>query len=128
MHDKGYTSLKITVIVLICCIIALIYKYENPISSNLFPKCIFFSISGYKCPGCGTQRALHSLFNYDINAAIKHNALFVMSIPFIALLMAADLLKHTHPHFYSRMNNKYVIWITLIVILMWWITRNIFGW
>src|SRR4029079_4737349 len=97
--------------------LVIIYGYYNPVESGYFPKCIFHSLTGLKCPSCGSQRAIHDLIHFQISSALKQNALMVTSIPYLSFLV-----------FYRRNNllqGKKTIYIILVIIIMWTILRNI---
>ena len=83
------TNKKITFIVIAVAlaIMAVVYFVFDPTTTRLFPKCAFYALTGFKCPGCGSQRAIHALLHADVLAAIRYNALLVFSLPFIALLL-----------------------------------------
>lgn len=104
-----------------------IYFNYDPTSSILFPKCPVYAISGIKCMGCGSQRAIYSLLNLDILSALKYNGVLVLSIPFIIVLLYAELVKNKQAKFYRKVNNRWVIMTTLIVIIAWTVARNIFN-
>lgn len=103
-----------------------IYFSYDPTSSQLFPKCPFFLLTGYKCPGCGSQRAIHSLLHLDIPTAFSHNALLVLLIPFLLVLVYAEIMYTKKPNLYRRVNSQGVILTIFILILLWWILRNLF--
>ena len=116
------------IITIISLMLIYLYKTYNPINSNYFPKCPFKELTGYKCPGCGSQRAIHYLLNFDIFNAIKENLLLVISIPYLILGFIFDLIKVK--------NRKMLLWrkilfgtksiiIILILIISFWILRNI---
>ena len=54
---------KIINIVLLLGIIgvAVLFFVLDPNKHEIFPRCLFHSLTGGYCPGCGSQRALHSL-------------------------------------------------------------------
>lgn len=109
-------------------ILIIIYGKLNPENSNLFPKCPFRVLTGYECPGCGSQRAVHHLLNLEIKNAIKANALLVFSIPYILLLVFAELLKSKSKFFmnlYKTLYNSKAIWAVFVIIVFWWIARNL---
>lgn len=109
-------------------ILIIIYGKLNPENSNLFPKCPFRVLTGYECPGCGSQRAVHHLLNLEIKNAIKANALLVFSIPYILLLVFAELLKSKSKFFmnlYKTLYNSKAIWAIFVIIVFWWIARNL---
>ena len=102
-----------------------IYFYFDPTTSILFPRCPFYSITGYLCPGCGTQRAIHALLRGNIPAAWHFNALLLIALPYIALLLFAEATRRRMPRFYAIVNSRPVIWFWFIVIIFWWLVRNV---
>jgi hypothetical protein len=48
-----------------------------------FPRCPFNQVTGLWCPGCGTQRALHSLLHFDFAGAAAMNVLAVAALPLL---------------------------------------------
>lgn len=105
-----------------------IYTAFSPESSRLFPKCIFLQLTGVRCPGCGSQRALHALLNGDIAAAFRFNALLVSMIPYLVLLTCASMLRTRVPRFYAALCHPAIIYAIFILVILWWILRNVFGW
>lgn len=106
----------------------LIYFFFDPVSSGLFPRCPFLVLTGLKCPGCGSQRAVHALLHLDIVSAVRYNALLVVSLPVVAVLAYAEYQRERKPELYMRVNNRTVIMVCFAVIVAWWMARNIFGW
>lgn len=82
---------------------------------------------GLRCPGCGSQRAIHSLLHLQFKEAFLFNPLVIISIPFLILLAAAALTKESHPEFYSRIKAGAVSKALLAIVIGWWIFRNIAG-
>lgn len=105
-------------------VVIAIYALFDP-AHTPFPRCIFLTATGLKCPGCGSQRAIHALLSGDIAQAWHYNAFMVASLPLIALLLAAQTQRKSHPEFYNRMNSRAVILTVFVAIILWWITRNI---
>ena len=58
-----------------------IYSTFDPSASRWFPRCPFLMLTGLKCPGCGTQRAIHALLHGDVLSALRFNALLPVIIP-----------------------------------------------
>jgi len=125
------SSKRIILTVLAAFIVLLgVYVYfnfdpSNPSLSKFFPKCPFYSLTSLKCPGCGSQRAIHALLNGDIAGAFSYNALLLVSIPLIALYWIADLIKKRHPALDNALNHPVTIIILGVLVLAWFIARNI---
>jgi len=63
---------------------ALIFFAFDPTKVPIFPQCMFHQVTGLDCPVCGAQRALHQLLHGDLVAALRLNAMFVLSLPLAA--------------------------------------------
>ena len=119
-------ALSVTAVLAAAGVLLALYLFD-PASSVLFPKCPFFLLTGLKCPGCGSQRALHELVHLHIGEALRFNAALVLSVPFLATLAAAFLLRRQFPGFYAKVNSLPVILTVLALLLLWWVFRNLFG-
>lgn len=82
--------IKWSIAIILLTIIAILYKTYNPNGNIYFPKCPFRELTGLKCPGCGSQRAIHYLLNFDILNALKENVILVLSIPYILTGLVFD--------------------------------------
>ena len=83
---------KVTLIMLLCIVVASIYFVFDPITNKYFPSCIFYKLTGLFCPGCGTQRSIHSLLTGDIIAAVHANILLVFCLPFLVVYYAIQAI------------------------------------
>jgi hypothetical protein len=115
---------------LISIILIAIYFVFDPSRYLLFPKCPFNWITGYKCPGCGSQRAVHHLLHLNIKAAFRENALLVISLPYILLAFLFDYtnLKTQWPRARKALFGFNAILILLVIIMSWWVMRNMLNW
>ena len=121
-------SLIIVLIVVVLLLFGFIYYAVDPSASTIFPQCTFLKLTGYKCPGCGSQRAFHALLHGDIGAAFRYNAMLIIAIPWIALCLYAESRRTRNPRLYVRLNAPLLIWLFLVMVLLWWLLRNIFNW
>lgn len=126
--DSSRKLILYTLLIAVCAGLIYVYSRFNPESSALFPKCIFLQLTGFQCPGCGSQRVIHSLLNLDLRKAFEANAFLVLSIPYIIALLVSIPLKSRFPKFYNVLNSVPSIITIGILVIAWWIARNIFSW
>lgn len=58
--------------------------FFNPSTHGFYPSCVFHSLTGWNCPGCGMTRALYALLHGNVRLALKDNALFVVLLTTLA--------------------------------------------
>jgi hypothetical protein len=106
--------------------LAVLFFVLDPSKHDIFPRCLFNSITGYYCPGCGSQRAIHSFLHLDFAGVVTQNFLF---IPAFLLIF----YHYSHPFlnkfFRWKLPNifyfKSTPWIIFGVIIIFWIARNL---
>lgn len=106
--------------------LAVLFYVLNPSEHQIFPRCLFNSITGYYCPGCGSQRAIHSLLHFDLAGVVSYNFLF---IPGFLLIF----YHYSHPVLNRLLNWKLpnifyfksTPWIIFGVVILFWILRNL---
>lgn len=108
-------------------VVIIVYSIFNPLQSRFFPKCVFHSITGYDCPGCGTQRAIHSLLHGQLLNAIKYNLLFIVSLPYLfigAILDIANPENNKLARLKEKFYNSNILIAIAIIIIFYWFSRN----
>lgn len=98
----------------------------NPTTSVFAPKCMFKYLTGYDCPACGIQRAIHTLLNGDVVTALCYNYFLLISIPYFWAVAITTFCKS---EIVSKMSyyvqHPKVVKVVLALIILWWIMRNI---
>ena len=120
--------LKWTIVLIVASVLIILYKTYNPSGNIYFPKCPFLTLTGLKCPGCGSQRAVHYLLNFDIFNALTENIILVLSIPYILSGIVFDSLKETNENILKWRKvlfGRKAIFLILTIIIAFWILRNL---
>lgn len=72
-----------------CGVAGILYlAFNDPVESPA-PSCVFHRLTGYDCPGCGTQRAVHALLQGRVADAWKANAALFFAVPVAGLYIGA---------------------------------------
>ena len=106
--------------------LAVLFFVLDPSKNAIFPRCMFNSLTGYYCPGCGSQRAIHSLLHLNIAGVVHYNFLFLPALILIIYHYLHPLLNRVFkwklPNIFYLKNTP---WIILGVVIVFWILRNI---
>lgn len=95
--------------------VLLLLHLRNPQDVSWFPRCPFFTLTGYKCPGCGTMRAIHALLHLRVFDAVRLNPFMVSSIPIMLAMVLSRRFRY----------NVLIGKIVLVSTMVWWVLRNV---
>jgi len=110
-------------------VLGIVYFLNNPRDYDIFPKCPVYYFTGLKCPGCGSQRAIHHLLHLDFISAVKENFLLVISIPYLAVGFIFEQIKRPSERILrwrKILYGKTAIIFVLIIIILFCVCRNVF--
>lgn len=105
-------------------VIVVIYGTLNP-AETPFPRCPFLLLTGWQCPGCGSQRAIHALLHGNLLQAWNYNAALVCSIPLLSLMVFAALNRERLCRLYNILNSSTACLVWLVSLIGWAIFRNL---
>lgn len=101
------------------------YYIFDPAESEWAPKCMFHIVTGWECPGCGSQRMLHALMHGNLKAAWEANAFLLCATPILALVAFSAIFRTRLPGLYRRVNSLPSIIIIAVALVAWTIGRNV---
>ncbi len=106
--------------------LAALFFHLDPATQPIFPKCIFHSLTGLHCPGCGSQRAIHDLLHFDIEGVVQNNFLF---LPALVISIYGIIVPFSNRYFNTSfknfLNHPKTPVIIALLILLFWVIRNI---
>ena len=105
-----------------------VYFFLDP-EQHFFPKCPFLWLSGWKCPGCGSQRAVHHLLHGDVTEALRVNFLFVLALPYVLLGLTLEYTAWGRKQMAIRRRwyGYRAALVALVCVVFFGIIRNIWG-
>jgi hypothetical protein len=105
----------------------ILWHHDPNAPHSRFPPCVFLSITGFFCPGCGITRALHALVHGDLARAFAMNPVALVIMPLIPLMLLharGFQPRWLRPVMTVAMEPK--LWI--VAIPAYWIARNLPWW
>ncbi|MCX7886493.1 MAG: DUF2752 domain-containing protein [Verrucomicrobiae bacterium] len=105
--------------------VAVAFSFD-PVRTGMFPKCVFYQLTGWYCPGCGAARAFHHLLHGRLHEALCLNPLAALLVPGV---LAAVLWEKISPVLGRRWSMSQippvVVWTLAGVIFVFGIVRNV---
>lgn len=103
------------------------YRYYSEVDTWGI-QCTFHRLTGYLCPGCGGQRAIHALLHGNIIEAFHDNVLIILILPLLVfyyiVLGQGYLLSNKKFENYGNFKTVY-LYIFIAVLVLFFILRNI---
>lgn len=126
--ERKYYWRRFGAIAFVLIVGGLIFYLFSPEDSQFFPQCPFHYLTGLDCPGCGSQRAIHHLLHFRFTEALRSNPLLVVAIPYVILGVYIEYFggKEKCPRVKQLFYNRTAIIVVLIIIVLFWIGRNLF--
>ena len=104
---------------------ACVYYYAVDPASGAAPRCLLRSITGYDCPGCGTQRALHALLHGRPAEAWAFNPAAIVAAPLAAAYLVTEALPGRFVRAERMLYSPAFIACIALGIVAWWVLRNV---
>jgi len=104
----------------------LILYFFAPMQYAFYPRCLFYTLTGLSCPGCGSLRAMHHLLHGHWTAAFHCNPLLIVLLPILPGAFISHLLHAaTGRDMFAVFKRPFWIWLLLGVMVAFSILRNL---
>jgi hypothetical protein len=80
--------------------IAVLFFFD-PATAGFYPPCLFRTVFGTQCPGCGSLRAAHQLLHGNVAAAWALNKTVFIALPLAAAATLFTFLRNSSSSFFS---------------------------
>jgi len=109
--------------------VCLVYHRVDPCGadslSRMLPRCWWRELTGWSCPACGLQRALHAALHGHLAEAAAHNYFLTLSVPLLAGMAACDLCLPRGCRWRRRLEGMLTGRLYVALLFLWWIARNL---
>lgn len=109
--------------------LAVLLYAVDPEQSRWMPRCLFHQWTGWACPSCGTQRAVHHLLHGHLREGVAYNPFLVVSMPYLVGLVGGACLEGSEKgrRLKTFCEDRRVVGTYFVLIFTWWIGRNLMG-
>ena len=98
----------------------------DPARCSFYPACLWHSLTGLNCPGCGSLRALHELLHGHPVAAFQLNPLLILALPPGLGLLAQEMIGGgARKSAVATLSRPPRPWIVLGVVALFGVVRNL---
>lgn len=105
--------------------LGVVYTVFDPAETVWMPKCIVHTLTGLDCPGCGSQRAFHSLLHGDFKGMMQANAFLVVIVPILLLIGVVEIFPTRFPRLNKIIYHPWFILSLFFLVILWTIIRNL---
>ena len=117
----------VAVVVAAVAIALLLFYALVDVDSGLMPRCPIKALTGFDCPGCGSQRMIHALLHGDFAGAWRQNPFLIVMIPVMLAALVAELWRKRFPRLNRVILSPASIAVIIAATAIWTICRNIGG-
>ena len=125
--DANRYTLIFAFVILLC----VVYYVFDPLQHGWIPRCPVKMLTSLSCPGCGFQRALHSVMHGHFKDAISYNLFLLVAIPIACF---CGVVSFAIDHIKDRCRKKSLIHLNVILAytyiifyFCWFVVRNVIG-
>lgn len=105
---------------------ALLIISARPPINGAYPVCPFHAVTGLYCPGCGSLRATYQLLRGNIAGAFGLNPLLLVMSPVLSYVPLSWVWRMITGRGFPELSPPtWMTWAILVVIIAYWIARNI---
>ena len=129
MRRETMTMRRRVIFTLVVILSGVVLYWLDPAQYVFMPKCIFRMLTGWDCPGCGLQRAVHALLHGRFWEAVQYNYFLLLGIPYVLAVMYMEWFTSGEKHLRLRrvLYHRYVLYAYVALYLAWWVLRNVLG-
>ncbi len=120
---------SLALLTLFLCAGLLLFYLFDPASAGGFWACPFHRLTGWYCPGCGGQRALHELLHGHFAAALRLNPFAVLVfLPLAGYVCAAYALRVLGATRLPELPTRgWLVAVLLAAMVLFGVVRNVWG-
>jgi len=117
---SGYKTIAIAAALVA---VVVVYGTFDP-ATHPFPKCFFKLVTGWDCPGCGSQRALHALLMGRVGEAWAFNPYVFFAVPAAFFFGIVEAFQVRWPRLHRAVIRPSTYYGLILFTIIWTFVRN----
>ena len=90
--------------------------------------CMFYTITGLRCPGCGITHMCISILHGNFRQAMQYNYMIFFLLPLLILITGDYILRYIRTGQWKILRwQSYAFYIMIICLVLFAVVRNIYG-
>lgn len=121
------TFTRLFFLMLVLAVLAMLYL-GAPGSESWWLKCPMYQITGWQCPLCGLQRAVHAFLHGDLLSAWRYNPALWLLLPYLSVwLLGSCSERVARSRVYAWATSSRVVLAVILLLCIWGVARNVWG-
>ena len=121
------TFTRLFFLVLVLAVLAMLY-FGAPGSDSWWLKCPMYLLTGWQCPLCGLQRAVHAFLHGNFLEAWRYNPALWLLLPYVAVWVLGSFSERVaRSRVYAWVISSRVVLAVILLLCIWGVARNVWG-
>ena len=121
------TFTRLFFLVLVLAVLAMLY-FGAPGSDSWWLKCPMYQLTGWQCPLCGLQRAVHAFLHGNFLEAWRYNPALWLLLPYVAVWVLGSFSERVaRSRVYAWVISSRVVLAVILLLCIWGVARNVWG-
>ena len=121
------TFTRLFFLVLVLAVLAMLYL-GAPGSESWWLKCPMYQLTGWQCPLCGLQRAVHAFLHGNFLEAWRYNPALWLLLPYVAVWVLGSFSERVaRSRVYAWVISSRVVLAVILLLCIWGVARNVWG-
>lgn len=102
-----------------------LYYYRHDPAAGGVPRCMFKVLTGWDCPGCGSQRAFHAALHGRMAEAWAFNPFVFFAVPAALYYAVVEVGRAYWPRLHAASVHPSVQVLMLVAVIVYTVLRNL---
>lgn len=128
LKSAGHRMLRVGLYGAVLFLAGLVYGAVVRATGVAVP-CMFYLITGLKCPGCGVTRMCVALLQLDFWTAFLSHPMLLLQLPFLLIILVRNTLTYIRKGVWClKPAENLTIYLCIGLLVIFTVLRNVWAW